>query len=79
MLQQFFVGLPNVQVHQLQCYRNISEELHLYPMPGSLLLIQDLWNMDALTMHSLFTQMGCANLAASAIVDDQGINRLHEL
>ena len=30
-------------------------------------------------MCSLFTQMGCTNQAANAIVDDQGINRLHEL
>ena len=35
--------------------------------------------MDALAMHILFTQMGCTNQAANAIVDDQGINRLHEL
>ena len=35
--------------------------------------------MDALAMHSLFTWMGCMNQAANPIVDDQGINRLHEL
>ena len=30
-------------------------------------------------MHSLLTQMGCTNQAANAMVDDQGINRLHGL
>ena len=30
-------------------------------------------------MRSLFTRMGCTNQAANAIVDDQGINQLHEL
>ena len=30
-------------------------------------------------MQSLFTGMGCMNQAANTIVDDQGINRLHEL
>ena len=35
--------------------------------------------MDALAICSLFTQMGCTNQAANAIVDDQGINWLHEL
>ena len=35
--------------------------------------------MDALAMHSIFTQMGCMNQAANAIVAYQGINRLNEL
>ena len=30
-------------------------------------------------MRLLFTCMGCMNQAANAIIDDQGINRLHEL
>ena len=30
-------------------------------------------------MHLLFTCIGCTDQAANAIVDDQGINRLHEL
>ena len=35
--------------------------------------------MDALAMCFLFTQMGCTNQAANVIIDDQGINKLHEL
>ena len=35
--------------------------------------------MDAVAKCLLFTHMGCTNQAANAIVDDQGINRLHEL
>ena len=35
--------------------------------------------MDALAMCSILTRMGCSNQAANAIVDDQSINRLHEL
>ena len=35
--------------------------------------------MDALAMRLLFSCMGCTEQAANAIVDDQGINRLHEL
>ena len=35
--------------------------------------------MDALAMHLLSTHIGCMDQAANAIVDDQGIIRLHEL
>ena len=35
--------------------------------------------MDAPAMCSFFTRMGSTNQAANAIIDDQGINRLHEL
>ena len=35
--------------------------------------------MDVLAMCLLFTCIGCTDQAANAIVDDQGINQLHEL
>ena len=35
--------------------------------------------MDARAMCLLFTCMGCKNRAGNTIVDDQGINHLHEL
>ena len=42
-------------------------------------LILNFCKMDALAMHLLFTHMGCMNQATNAIVDDQGINQMHEL
>ena len=59
--------------------REIFPRSTLVPCACLTFLTQDPCKMDALAMRSLFTQMGCSNQAANAIVDDQGINRLHEL